>query len=159
MLFFVMSCSNAPERPEPILEQNNAPTVTTTTTPTPPTTPEPAQNATGVWHYICPDGHEGGAGSAQACAQCGKTLVHNKAYHNNPANPTVTSSPTINTGDGESQISTTTLPPIQKPPEPAQNAKGVWHYTCPDGHEGGAGSAGPCAVCGKTLVHNKTYHQ
>ena len=159
LVLFAVSCSNAPERPEPVLEQNNAPSVTTTQTTPPTTTPEPAQNTQGVWHYICPDGHDGGAGSAQPCAQCGKTLVHNKGYHANQTTPTVTSSPTITTGDGESQISSTTLPQIQKPPEPAQNTKGVWHYICPDGHEGGAGSAAPCAQCGKTLVHNRAYHQ
>ncbi len=43
--------------------------------------PEPAQNAQGVWHFVCTDGCKGGAGKAQACAGCGKTLVHNQAYH------------------------------------------------------------------------------
>ena len=42
---------------------------------------EPAQNTRGVWHYICPDGHAGGGGSATACSQCGKTLIHNDVYH------------------------------------------------------------------------------
>ena len=43
--------------------------------------PEPPQNAAGVCHYICPDSHPGGAGAAEACKSCGKTLVHNQAYH------------------------------------------------------------------------------
>ena len=42
---------------------------------------EPAKNANGVWHYVCEDGHGGGAGSASACSICGKTLVHNAGYH------------------------------------------------------------------------------
>lgn len=46
------------------------------------TTPSSAQNASGEWHYACPDGHPGGA-SAGVCATCGKTLEHNQAYHAN----------------------------------------------------------------------------
>ncbi|NNF01489.1 MAG: hypothetical protein HKN22_02295 [Bacteroidia bacterium] len=42
---------------------------------------EPAQNAAGVWHYICSNGCAGGAGSAVACPSCGTTLIHNTAYH------------------------------------------------------------------------------
>ena len=45
-----------------------------------------------------------------------------------------------------------------KAPEPAQNSIGVWHYTCPNGHSGGSGSATACGDCGTTLVHNTTYH-
>lgn len=48
---------------------------------TPAATTEPAQNAAGVWHYTCPNGCAGGAGSATACAKCGSTLAHNQAYH------------------------------------------------------------------------------
>jgi hypothetical protein len=122
---------------------------------TPPATPEPAQNAAGVWHYTCPKGCEGGAGSAIACAKCGTTLAHNQAYHGNPANPTTAANPAA-TPPTPTPGSTTLPAPT---PEPAQNAKGVWHYTCPGGCAGGAGSAIACAKCGKTLAHNQTYHQ
>ncbi|MBK7226137.1 MAG: hypothetical protein WAS56_01825 [Saprospiraceae bacterium] len=44
-------------------------------------------------------------------------------------------------------------------PEPAQNAKGVWHFTCPKGCAGGSGAAGPCGKCGEQLTHNTAYHQ
>lgn len=44
------------------------------------------------------------------------------------------------------------------PAEPAQNAAGLWHYTCPKGCAGGAGAAEACAKCGTTLTHNTTYH-
>ena len=47
----------------------------------------------------------------------------------------------------------------QRTPEPAQNAKGVWHFTCTTGCKGGAGKAEPCGVCGKQLVHNQAYHE
>lgn len=43
----------------------------------------PVQNASGVYHYICSNGCAGGSGSATACSNCGSTLVHNAAYHNN----------------------------------------------------------------------------
>ena len=106
---------------------------------------EPPQNAAGVWHYICPNGHDGGAGSAVACTQCGATLVHNTAYHNGaggePTDLTATPQPAT--------------PPAQEPP---QNAAGVWHYICPNGHAGGGGGATPCPECGATLVHNPDYH-
>ena len=47
-----------------------------------PTVTEP-KNASGVYHFICPKGHEGGAGAAGNCAKCGTPLEHNQAYHNN----------------------------------------------------------------------------
>lgn len=115
------------------------------TTPPPAATPEPAQNAEGVWHYTCPNGCEGGAGAAGPCPKCGAQLAHNQAYH---------------------ASNTETTPPVQlqnnqptPTPEPAQNAAGVWHYTCPNGCEGGGGAAGPCPKCGAQLAHNQAYHQ
>ena len=45
------------------------------------TTVEPAQNAAGVWHYVCEKGCEGGAGAPGICPNCGAKLVHNAAYH------------------------------------------------------------------------------
>ena len=125
-----------------------------TATPATPPPPgqEPPQNAAGVWHYTCPKGCEGGAGSATACAKCGTTLAHNQAYHATAGSPTAAP---ISVG-GDNQMTPVTPPPTQ---EPAQNAKGVWHYTCPKGCDGGAGSAIACAKCGSTLAHNTVYHQ
>ena len=106
-------------------------------------TAEPAQNAEGVWHYTCSKGCKGGAGAAGTCTTCGGPLAHNAAYHGNantpPANPMT--------------------PPTTPSPEPAQNAAGVWHYTCEKGCKGGAGTAGLCAGCGGNLTHNAAYHQ
>jgi len=111
---------------------------------------EPPQNADGVWHYTCPNGHPGGGGGATPCPVCGTVMVHNTEYHSgNAATPAAT---------------TATTDPMAVPPapaasaEPPQNAAGVWHYTCPNGHEGGGGGATPCSVCGTTLVHNTAYH-
>jgi hypothetical protein len=109
--------------------------------PAPAPGTEPAQNAAGVWHYTCTNGCEGGAGTAIACAKCGTLLVHNSRYHTPPPG-----------------AETTGQTPNTPTPEPAQNALGVWHYTCPSGCAGGSGGAEPCAKCGKTLAHNNAYH-
>lgn len=127
------------------LNVSSTPTQPNAATPN-PTTPEPAQNAEGVWHYTCNAGCAGGAGSASKCATCGGTLTHNSAYHSKSDNTTINSP--INS-------------PITTPPptaEPAQNAAGVWHYTCNKGCAGGAGAAGSCSTCGGTLAHNQAYH-
>ncbi len=152
-----LGCSNAPDRPEPELQQNNTPDLSATNVQTtPPATPpaqteSPAQNAKGVWHYTCADGCEGGAASAQACGVCGKTLVHNKGYHENQPNQQNPTNTITNPTDPASTA--------QKPPAAAQNANGVWHFTCADGCAGGAGAAQACSGCGKTLAHNAAYHQ
>ena len=125
---------------------------------------EPAQNAAGLWHYTCPKGCAGGSGSALPCPTCGTTLVHSQTYHGTPnpagaANAPATANPSIKaTPSGGPENSTLTLPNPGKN-EPPQNAAGVWHYTCPGGCAGGGGTATPCPTCGKTLVHNKAYHQ
>ena len=67
---------------------HNQPSSNPVTTPgeTPPvnlnTNPSPAQNAQGVYHYICSNGCEGGAASQGSCANCGGALTHNAEYHN-----------------------------------------------------------------------------
>jgi len=154
------------------------PSTTPSTTPT-ATTPaaipdseKPAQNAEGVWHYTCPNGCEGGGSSAVACEKCGTTLAHNSAYHNNgttptattsssnPISPILTSPAANNSALSSPAIGNAPIPnPAPRAPEPPQNAKGVWHYTCPSGCGGGGGSAIACAKCGTTLAHNTAYHQ
>lgn len=136
----------------------------TSATSTPLTASAPA----GVFHYICPKNCAGSGGSAAGtCPVCGTAYEHNQAYHNQPTSTTVPTGET--TPDGrpiEKMIvpgSTTpgTAPANTPPatPEPAQNAAGVWHYTCPKGCAGGAGSAVACGTCGSTLAHNTAYHQ
>ena len=175
-LILAIGCKDAPERPGAILDENYEPIVPTNTPPatTPPATNEPPQNAAGVWHYTCPSGCAGGAGSATPCATCGTTLVHNTAYHSNGGATTPTPNITTNTAASNgSPVGSITNPvingigntaaqpaatPQPKAPEPPQNAAGVWHYICNAGCAGGAGSATPCASCGATLVHNTAYH-
>lgn len=105
-----------------------------------------------VHHYICADGCEGGFGNVNSpCPGCGKTLAHNKAFHsqdNAATNPL--------SSDGNTIVNQ--VPPPTKEPAPAQNAAGVWHYTCPTGCAGGGGAMGACSGCGGQLVHNKAYH-
>lgn len=71
-----------------------------------------------------------------------------------PDNST-TDSPTTELTVPADPVATTAVTP---PAEPPQNAEGVWHFTCPNGCEGGAGAAGPCPKCGATLAHNQSYH-
>ncbi len=114
-----------------------------------PATVEPPQNADGVWHYTCNAGCAGGAGSAEKCTTCGGILAHNQAYHGK------------GNADAKANIGApNVVQPVTPPPtvEPAQNAAGVWHYTCGKGCSGGAGSAIACTTCGGTLAHNQGYH-
>ena len=39
-------------------------------------------NAAGVYHYVCPAGHAGGAATGGTCPECGQALIHNDAFHN-----------------------------------------------------------------------------
>jgi hypothetical protein len=131
--------------------QPESPVVTPNTTTSVPTTSSLAGG--GVQHYICANNCEGSGGpSAGSCPVCGTAYTHNQAWHNQssstPTNPTTTVNPT----------SPTTLTPPTRTPEPAQNAAGVWHYTCSAGCAGGAGSAVACSGCGATLAHNTAYH-
>lgn len=137
-----------------------------------------------VHHYVCSDRCEGGVGSAAGnCPVCGLAMAHNKTYHTGGNTTTPQPQININTPDGTTTQMNTGTPPIntndaqvvsplfkdqanaanliqqqQTPPEPPQNASGVWHYTCPKGCAGGGGSATPCGVCGTTLAHNTAYH-
>lgn len=113
------------------------------------------QSTAGVFHYICPDGDPGGAADAGACATCGKALVHNQAYHNSPASAGNTGDNPIDMQQLMQQQQQSATP---QPTNSAQNAAGVFHYTCANGCVGGAGSAVACASCGSTLVHNQAYH-
>ncbi len=162
----VVSTNSATETTTPTLPQENvtSPAATTpaapvspapvTNTPPPPPPPappkEPAKNAKGVWHYTCSKGCKGGAGAVGPCEKCGATLAHNAAYHDGAPTP---SSATTN--------ATPTVAPLNQPTqkvEPPQNAKGVWHFICSKGCEGGSGAAGTCGKCSGALTHNAAYH-
>ena len=109
-------------------------------------------NTSGVPHYICPNNCAGSGGaSAGTCPVCGSEYSHNQAYHNQSS---VT--PSINLPT-ETVVPGGSTPPIQST-TPAQNAAGVYHYTCSNGCAGGSGSAGNCATCGAALAHNTAYH-
>ncbi|WP_040279195.1 hypothetical protein [Psychroserpens damuponensis] len=146
LCFYSCNEDKKTQKQETVTAKEDLETTTEATKATPPLK-EPAQNASGVWHYTCRLGCPGGAGLANKCATCGNILAHNTAYHAN-ANTTTNSSPFATP---QTSAATTT-------PEPAQNAAGVWHYTCAKGHAGGAGSAVACGTCGETLAHNTAYH-
>ena len=117
--------------------------------PQPPAQAQQPANSTaaagGASHYICPNNCEGSGGAAQAnCPVCGTAYIHNQAFHNQASQPPAT------------QITPT--PPADANAGAAQNAAGVYHYTCPSGCEGGAAGAGSCASCGAALAHNTAFH-
>lgn len=148
-----MSCTSKPERPASVLTADRIAAADA----------EAQQNANtlaatgGVQHYYCANNCAGSGGDAAGtCPVCGTEYTHNQAWHNQTqTQPAVSTTTTSNIQD----VSTTGVPPSQATPEPAQNAAGVWHYTCPNGHAGGAGGATACSDCGTTLVHNQLYHQ
>lgn len=126
-----------PQQPDPPAVNQTNPSVPTTA------------SIGGVQHYTCPNNCEGSGGpAAGSCPVCGTTYAHNQAWHNQAGN------------QAPNPATTTTITPPATPttPEPAQNAAGVWHYTCAAGCEGGAGSPVACAGCGATLAHNTAYH-
>ncbi len=125
------------------------------------TTPPPATTATaaptgGAKHYTCPKNCKGSGGDAAGtCPVCGSAYVHNQAFHAAGANNAPPPSP-AGTATPTTAAPTTATPPA---PSPAQNAAGVFHYTCAKGCAGGAAAAGKCAKCGGDLAHNAAYHQ
>lgn len=133
-LAIMASCNNKPDRPDAILtpeqlQQNGQ------------TQAVPAGGT--AMHYTCPNNCVGSGGEGEGtCPVCGTAYVHNQAYH-----------------DQGVQSQTQTISPPSAPTEPAQNANGIWHYTCANGCAGGAGGAVACAKCGSTLAHNQAYHQ
>lgn len=109
-------------------------------------------NTSGVAHYICSNNCAGSGGAAAGtCPVCGSDYIHNQAYHNQQS---VT--PSINL-PSETVVPGGGTPPIQST-TPAQNAAGVYHYTCSNGCVGGSGTAGNCGSCGSALAHNTAYH-
>ena len=127
------------------------------------TAPAPNTAVAGVLHYICPNNCEGSGGDAAGtCPVCGAAYVHNAEFHNQTnATPPPAADPNqtidLNNVDPNQPIQLNTQQPTN--PAPAQNAAGVWHYTCANGCEGGAGAQGTCSKCGGQLVHNQAYHQ
>ena len=107
---------------------------------------------TKVEHYACPDKcKDGGGATAGTCSVCKKVLIHNQAFHNNDF---LKNGP-INVPAYDGTKKTTATP---AKPSPARNAKGVYHYTCLNGCNGGSGTADKCKSCGTDLAHNQAYH-
>lgn len=126
------------------------------TQPMPATQQPVAQTSGPVEHFKCPAGHVGGgADAAGKCSVCGAELEHNAAYHQQPSQTQPTDQSKL-----QPEINPVNTPATTPPKtEPAQNAAGVFHYVCPDGHTGGSATMENCASCGKQLVHNDKYHQ
>lgn len=133
-------CNSKPDRPDPILSQERITNANQAATQTLSTA------AAGILHYYCANQCEGSGGDAAGtCPVCGTEYTHNQAWHD-------AQNQNAAAGGAGANITQPTAP------EPPQNSAGVWHYTCPNGHTGGSGSATACSECGTTLVHNQAYH-
>ncbi len=139
----VLACNN--KKVDPATQQ-------TTSSPGDSTLMDPAVAATPTdgnteFHFICPNKCKGSGGpQVGRCPVCGSEYVHNDAFHKgSPAPP-----PAM-----KIDSATNTAVPTSTQ---AQNAKGVYHFICPKGHEGGAGIAGNCSKCGTPLEHNQAFH-
>ncbi|PHQ55687.1 MAG: hypothetical protein COC16_04715 [Lutibacter sp.] len=106
---------------------------------------------TTVKHFICANKCEGSGGAiAGNCPTCNTPYLHNQAFHNDEflkSGPLNVPKTDVNTNP----VKNTSI-------SPAQNASGVYHYTCPNGCYGGAGTAAKCTTCGTDLAHNQAYH-
>lgn len=104
-----------------------------------------------VIHYICDNKCENsGSDVAGNCPVCKTPYTHNLAFHNNDF-----------LKNGPLKVPKTNLntnPTTKAPTSPAQNALGVYHYTCTNGCYGGAGTVTKCTSCGSDLAHNQAYH-
>lgn len=141
---FLVSCQGGDSDVRDKARQSLPQSTETTTAPAPTTNPAASVNSNEP-HYKCPNNCQGGVGAASgACPVCGTQMAHNQAYHNQTATPAT-----------QPQIQPQTQP---QTPSPAQNAAGVYHYTCSNGCAGGSGSQGTCASCGAALAHNQAYH-
>ncbi len=149
------SCGSSPQRPDAILSQDRIEAANSAVESVQPATANaPQANTSGLPHYYCPNNCAGSGGDAAgSCPTCGTAYVHNDAFHNQTQtpNPVTTTQPLTVNGDG-------TAVPNPEASLPAQNAKGVYHYTCPNGCAGGAAGAGSCSGCGGALAHNSAYH-
>jgi len=109
------------------------------------------KQTTNVKHYICKNNCENsGADVAGNCPVCATPYTHNQAYHNKDF---LKNGP-LDVPKTNGSTNTNTNPQAT----PAQNAAGVFHYTCNNGCYGGSGTAATCKVCGEALVHNAAYH-
>ena len=111
-----------------------------------------SKNKVTVNHYICQNNCENsGSDSEGVCPTCNTPYLHNQAFHNSDFLKNGPLNVPDNTQTNTQNTNTTA-------PAPAQNALGVYHYTCTNGCAGGAGSAANCVSCGNPLAHNQAYH-
>ena len=133
LLFVVMvlSISCKERKPEPIIDNNKA--------------------TASVKHYICANKCENSGGDAAGnCPVCKNPYMHNTAFHNQDF---MKNGPIKVPSNIENSSAKTPAAPA-----PAQNAMGVYHYTCAKGCFGGSGTASNCTNCGGQLAHNQAYH-
>lgn len=167
-LFLFFSCNSSDANKEQIQQPVSSESSTSPETPSvietptqadaiqiqPQATPQPSASpvaAGSVFHYICPNKCVGGGSEGQGkCPVCKTDLVHNDAFHNQPAQQPQ---------NNQIQLNSQTQTPPAPAQEAPQNAKGVWHYICPKGCAGGGGQSIACTNCGTQMEHNQKYHE
>lgn len=161
---FLASCADKPARPDTLLSeaQKSAADAAASAAANAGIQGAPA-GISDLPHYYCANNCEGSGGDSQAnCPTCGTAYTHNAAFHNKVPTTTqpVSTTPVVGADGTITAPMTTPLNPtaVTPPPSPAQNANGVYHYTCSAGCAGGAAGAGTCASCGGALAHNAEYH-
>jgi len=109
-----------------------------------------------VQHYICQNNCENsGSEVAGNCPSCKTQYLHNQSFHKDDL---LNSGPLKVDNNAAQPAAATQAAPQTSQPSPAQNALGVYHYTCSNGCTGGAGTAANCNACGEALAHNTAYH-
>lgn len=131
----------------------------TSNTFTLPNNTSASQSTNGAFHYTCSDNCGSGSDSAGNCPNCGAPLVHNDAYHQQPANNTAATATqmTAPTNQNVKYPSIFNTPNAPSASVPNQVGNG-FHYICSAGCGGGGEAPGSCPNCGNPLTHNDSYH-
>lgn len=142
-LFILTACNSKKEDPV----TNESTSVSGDTSAQDPAVSSTLMSGDTIHHFICPNRCKGSGGPVEApCPVCGTLYVHNDAFHKGQPIP-----------EPPMRIDPVTHTAVPTHTEP-QNAYGVYHFICPNGHPGGAGVAGKCPKCGAELIHNQAFH-
>ncbi len=157
-MVLLASCASTPERPSPVMTQAQHDAINAESAAIEAQKAAQKANAAvaspSTLHYYCATHPNKGGGEQGTCPDCGLALVHNAAFHNQVPSATPSPAGSIN---APSSLPAPSIPTATSP-EPAMNADGVYHYTCSNGCEGGAGALADCTTCGNPLAHNAAYH-
>lgn len=154
IVFAIVSCKNE-QKPTATPATDAIEAVIPNPTDAPMTVNIPVSSDGNVHHYVCADKCEGGfSDNGGTCPVCGKTLVHNQAFHDQQQ-----AAPQMQVDQNSPNIQQVTPPQTQDVSVPAGADGVVHHYVCTRGCVGGnSTTAGNCPVCGNALSHNQAFH-